>query len=183
MRSQPPLRFHVGDAEFDAILARVKRAGLAYGSAPGVLPTASSTTGRRARRLFQGPGWSHTRAHDRAAVRTARAHGGAVLHHRPLDPSNRRLRRCAAKRRREFVADDHTMMLIVPCERSVSCARSTFRSAILKLRRDGQACTGIACKCADPLHAAAMDEEVGRGADGGAIGRGDADIGDEAARL
>jgi len=26
--------FHVGDAEFDAILARVKRAGLAYGSAP-----------------------------------------------------------------------------------------------------------------------------------------------------
>jgi len=32
-----------------------------------------------------------------------------------------------------FVADDHTMRLIVPCERSVSCARSTFRSAILKL--------------------------------------------------
>jgi catechol 2,3-dioxygenase-like lactoylglutathione lyase family enzyme len=26
--------FHVGDAEFDAILARVKRVGLAYGSAP-----------------------------------------------------------------------------------------------------------------------------------------------------
>lgn len=26
--------FHVGDAEFDAVLGRVKRAGLAYGSAP-----------------------------------------------------------------------------------------------------------------------------------------------------
>ncbi len=26
--------FHVGDAEFDAILGRVKRAGLTYGSAP-----------------------------------------------------------------------------------------------------------------------------------------------------
>jgi catechol 2,3-dioxygenase-like lactoylglutathione lyase family enzyme len=28
------LAFHVNDAEFDAILARVKRSGLAYGSAP-----------------------------------------------------------------------------------------------------------------------------------------------------
>src|SRR6516164_1113501 len=28
------LAFHVGDAEFDAILARVRQSGLAYGSAP-----------------------------------------------------------------------------------------------------------------------------------------------------
>ncbi len=37
--------FHVSEAEFDAIFARVKKAGLAYGSAPGASTTASSTIG------------------------------------------------------------------------------------------------------------------------------------------
>ena len=45
---EPPLRFHVSEREFDAIFRRVKKAGLAYGSAPGASPTASSTTGAAA---------------------------------------------------------------------------------------------------------------------------------------
>ena len=41
--------FHVSDAEFDAILQRVKDAGLAFGSAgPGALKTESSTIGMAA---------------------------------------------------------------------------------------------------------------------------------------
>ena len=40
--------FHVGDAEFDAILQRVRGAGLPFGSAPGVPTTGSSTIGTAA---------------------------------------------------------------------------------------------------------------------------------------
>jgi catechol 2,3-dioxygenase-like lactoylglutathione lyase family enzyme len=40
--------FHVSDAEFDAILQRVKDAGLAFGSGPGALKTESSTIGMAA---------------------------------------------------------------------------------------------------------------------------------------
>ena len=40
--------FHVSDAEFDAILQRVKDAGLTFGSGPGALKTESSTIGMAA---------------------------------------------------------------------------------------------------------------------------------------
>jgi catechol 2,3-dioxygenase-like lactoylglutathione lyase family enzyme len=40
--------FHVSDAEFDAILQRVKDAGLAFGSGPRSLETESSTIGMAA---------------------------------------------------------------------------------------------------------------------------------------
>ena len=64
--------FHVGDAEFDAILGRVKAAGLAFGSGPWSLDgRQAQRLERRPRRLLQGSRRPRARAHDRAAVTAA----------------------------------------------------------------------------------------------------------------
>ena len=61
--------FHVSNREFDAILARIKKAKLAFGSAPWSLEDGKLNDWNGGqRRLFSGPERARARTHDHAAV-------------------------------------------------------------------------------------------------------------------